>query len=688
MWFTRLAILRPILIGMLFAAFVVLGLRSMGSIPAELNPRVEIPTLLVTTVFPGAGPEEVENLISKPLEDSVATVSRVKDIFSSSQESLSVVTLDFAIGTPLDEALAAVRERVEAAKLELPDGAHSPVVSKLDLNALPVMTIALTGGDNVETLRSLAEDQVKYYLDRVPGVASVQVRGGARREIQVAVERDRLQTYGMSLSDVMNSLRAASINVPAGNISDGVREYGVRAVGEFNSLDAIRNVPLSLPPSGSSLAALGGGAALPGMQMPPATPGTPLTLGEIATVRDTVAAPDTITRMDGKPSVSLVINKAADANTVQIADGVRQVLSRLKSELPLGVHLVVDQDQSQLVRGALEDVNSSLLLGALLAILVVYLFLHNLRGTAIVSIAIPVSIISTFLVMWAAGFTFNQMTLLGLSLSVGILVDDSILVLESIYRHLHGGEMPRDAAFNGRNEISMADITNTLVDVVVFVPIAFMGGIVGQFFREFGVVVASASLFSLLVSLSLTPMLASRLYRQDEALEARRGIFAHFDRFYRSLDAAYRRLLIMALHRRPLVIGSGALALLFSGVLAWRTLAFEFIPPFDQSRISVSMTAPAGSSLTATDALLRQVEDTARKIPEVVHCSAEAGSISAGFGSLMLQGPQYGQVTLTLREKQGLADRVLHPFGGGPARRTRSDDGIAAELRVALADLS
>ncbi len=689
MWFTRLAVLRPIVIAMLFGGLMVLGLRSMGGIPAELNPRVEIPTVLVATAFPGAGPEEVEALVSKPVEDVVTTVSRVKDIYSSSQESLSVVTVDFEIGTPLDTAAAEVRERVEGVRMLLPDGARTPVVSKLDLNALPVMTLGLTGARSQRELRALAEDVVKYRLGRVPGVASIAIVGGVRREIRVDVDRSRLETHGLTLHDVLNPLRAASVNVPGGSITQGPREYGVRAVGEFAGLDDIRNVQIPTAPPGGMPLGLPGGmplglpAGMAGAALPTRAP---LTLSELAVVRDTNADPEQIARLDGKSSVSLVIYKASDANTVKVADGVRGALGAVRDALPKGVQVAVAQDQSKTVREALEDLNTSLVLGSLLAVLVVYLFLHNVRGMMIVAVAIPTSIISTFLVMWAAGFTFNQMTMLGLSLSVGILVDDSILVLESIYRHLYRGASPREAALNGRAEVNLADISNTLVDVIVFVPIAFMGGIVGQFFREFGIVVAVASLFSLVVSLSLTPMMASRLYRRGEDLEARAGIFVHFDRFYRGLDERYRRLLGWALRRRPLVIAAGAASLMLAGILGWKALTFEFIPPIDQSRIAVTVETPIGSSLAATDALVRRVEEVARRVPEAAHVYAQVGAVTAGFGGISLEGPQYGQVMVQLRDKQGLADKVLRPFGGEGLRK-RTDDVIAAELRGALRDV-
>lgn len=678
MWFTRLAIARPILIWMALAAIATLGIRAYLRLPAELNPRVAIPTLTVTTLYPGAGPPEIETQVSKPLEDAVGTVAGVRDVYSSSQANVSILSMDFQVGTDLDTAAAEVRSRVEAVRAQLPTGVRPPVVARLDINALPILFLGLESpGQSLQSLRTLLDNTVRPRLERVTGVASVQVIGGEQKEIHVAVDGQKLAQYGLTIEDVVNSLKAAGRDVPGGDITQGARATDVRLAGAFSSLEAIRNTQILLQvPGQSPQTARQQAAALPGENLPQ----PPLTVADVATVRQGTAKRTEINRINGREGASLVITKASDANTVAVVDEVQQALEQLKPALPPRFKAVALRDESLTVRDALHDVNTSLVLGACLAMVVILFFLHNVRGTLIVSLAIPSCIVATFLVMWIAGFSLNQMTLLALSLSVGILVDDSIIVLESITRHLRNGETPREAAFNGRAEIGFADITTTLVDVVVFVPIAFMGGIVGGFFKQFGLTIAFATLFSLVVSFSVTPMLASRWYRSGEDVAATRGLFAPFERLYLRLEQGYRRTIRWALARRVWVLAAGVAALTAILVLSIPRLGFEFLPGADQAQIAIHVEMPPGTSLTATDSVTRQVEAVASRRPEVVTSVASIGHILGGFGSIPQQGAQYAQVTLRLKEKGGLLERLL-PMQRAERLRDRSDEEIAEDIR-------
>jgi HAE1 family hydrophobic/amphiphilic exporter-1 len=466
----------------------------------------------------------------------------------------------------------------------------------------------------------------------------------------------------------------------------GEREVAVRVLGEFRSLEEIRNTPVSVERLALSVQGAGAGASPSTLN---AQPSTPLRLRDLATVTDTTAERDQITRVGGQESIGLVLSRLSDANTVHVAEGVKAELEKLESVLPGDVKVAILQDHSRAVADALEDINATLIIGAILAVLVVFIFLHSLKDTLIVALAIPTSIIATFIVMHFAGFSMNQMTMLALSLSVGILVDDSILVLECIHRHRAMGKAPREAALDGRAEIGLADAANTFVDVVVFVPIAFMGGIVGQFFRQFGLTIATATLASLYVSFSLTPMLAARWYRAGENLaEPRRGFAAWFDRRYARLEEAYRRALAWGLRRRLAVAGIGFGSLFLVGALAWQVLGFDFTPSVDRGQVTAIVELPAGASLQATDRLLGLVENEAREIPEVdaPKMLASVGEIIGGFGSLPDRGPQFGQLTLTLIEKQSFVDRLLRPFGQ-PGKRTRTDEEVAESLRQRLRDL-
>ena len=677
MWFTRLAISRPVLIWMALTAIAVLGLRAYTRLPAELNPKVDIPTLTVTTLYPGAEPPQVETQLSKPLEDAVGTVPGVRDVYSSSQSGLSIISMDFQVGTNLDVVAAEVRGRVEAVRAQLPPESRPPVVAKLDINALPILYLGLECPSlSLQQLRALADNTLRPRLERVAGVATVRVIGGEQREIHVAIDAHRLAPLGLTIADVVNSIKAGGHDVPGGDISQVHRETGVRLAAAFGSLDSIANTPLLA----SQLAART-------TKSSSELPAPPLTVADVADISDGNAERSEINRINGHDGISLVLTKASDANTVAVVDEANLALEQLQPSLPADLRRVVLRDDSVTVRDALQDVNGSLLLGAVLAMVVILFFLHNLRGTLIVSLAIPACIVATFLVMSVAGFTLNQMTLLALSLSVGILVDDSIVVLESITRHLKNGETPREAAFNGRTEIGFADLTTTLVDVVVFVPIAFMGGIVGGFFKQFGLVIVTATLFSLVVSFSLTPMLASRWYRAGEDTEAKHGFFAPFERFYQWLEANYRHMIAWALRHRGWVVLAGVAGLALIFVVSFARLGFEFLPGTDQGQITVSLEMPPGTSLTATDTVAREMEQLVLKTPEVRAVVTNVGQILGGFGAIPQQGAQLAQCNVRLNEKRALLDSLVHP-GSTPDTRQHTDVEIGNGLRRALLPLA
>jgi HAE1 family hydrophobic/amphiphilic exporter-1 len=665
---------------MAIAALAVLGLKAYFALPAELNPRVDLPTLTVTTIYPGAGPAEMETQVTKPLEDVVGTVPGVKELNSSSEAGASILSIGFQIGTDINTAQAEVRARVDALRANLPSEARAPIVAKLDINGLPILYVGFVCRSvSLQQLRLLADNKMRPWLERVPGVATVQVVGGDQREVHVDVDNQRLAEYGLTIEDVVNSIKAAGHDVPGGEISSGSLETQVRLAGSFVDLNAIRTTQILSP----QLAL----AAQPG---PPSggPPNPPVTVNDVAAVYLGPAQRTQINRIDGREGVSLVFTKTSDSNTARVVDGINKALDDLKPQLPRDIVRVTQRDDAVNIRGALDDVDASLILGALLAMLVILLFLHNLRGTLIVSLAIPTCIVGTFLVMWAANFTLNQMTLLALSLSVGILVDDSIVVLESITRHLRYGETPREAAFNGRAEIGFADITTTVVDVVVFVPIAFMGGIVGGFFKQFGLTIATATLLSLVVSFTVTPMLASRWYRSAEDADSHRGLFGPIERMYRAWEAYYRRLLRWALAHRPHVLcaGVGALALIF--FVSFERLGFEFTPGVDQGQISVDVEMPPGTSLAATNAAAMLAERDTRRNPDVASVVTTVGEVLGGFGHIPRVGPQFAQISVRLKPKATLLDRLLHPAGTSTAPRTRSDIDVANTLRADLRRLT
>ncbi|MFN7016240.1 MAG: efflux RND transporter permease subunit [Fimbriimonadales bacterium] len=673
---TRLALNRPVTIMVFVVAILVLGYYALGRMQVELQPKVDFPVITIITAYPGASPEEVETLISKPLEDAVAGVEGLRQISSTSQFSLSQVALEFYIGTDISQAYIDVQAKVNTAIAQLPEGAERPTILKLDTQSQPTMYISLTGNRPAYELRDLAENVIKDRLASVPGVAAVSVAGGEKREIQVAVDKQRLNAYGLSINAIVRALQGASLNVPAGRITEGERDYSVRLLGEFKSVDELRNLEIYL-------------------QNPrnPMQRGSVIRLKDIAEVRDAVVERTEITRVNGKEDVSLVVQKTSDGNAIEVSEGVKAQIQRLQREYP-DLQFTITQDEADSVKESLTDLRMALGIAIVLVVLIIYLFLYNVRGAFIVSLAIPTCFFAAFIAMYFFGFTINFMTMLALSLAVGVLVDDAIVVIENIYRHLSLGEEPMEAAYNGRTEIGLAAITITFVDVVVFLPIAFMGGVTGQFFRSFGITVAVTVLFSLIVSFTLTPMLASRLYRRGEALEEPRGFFRWFDNRLNALKRQYRRALAWSLRHRWLVIltANGALVATFliiigSAIAGSPLLPFRFAPSQDQGLIQVTIKMPPDAALSQTDAVAKRIEEAALSIPEVKYVSTRLGRLSAGVFGAGDTGPRFASMQITLHEKKALLDSLMFWVKHDEQLRTRRDIEIAAELRQKIGEI-
>jgi HAE1 family hydrophobic/amphiphilic exporter-1 len=659
MTLTKLAIARPVGILMMILAFVVLGLYGYSNLPAELNPQVDFPTVSIVTTYAGTNPQQMETLITKPIEDSVSGVSGIKQISSTSQQGISNITIQFFFGTNLDTADNNVIQKVDAIRKELPIDSDAPAVQKQDTSSQPVLYIQMLSKTRpTSELQSMANNIVLPYLEQAPDVGGVTVYGGTQREIRVSVSQPRLAALGITLSDLSTAIGASNVNVPGGFVQKGQVYYDVRVLGEFASVDELRNLRLSVD-------------------------GKTFNLSDVATVEDTIAEKTKDSFIDGQESVTLVVQKTSDGNTLIAARGAKAQLARLNDILPSDVKFLITTDLSKQVTDNLSDVVFSLFLSTILAITVVFCFLHNIRGTAIIAIAIPVTLISTFLPLWAVGFTLNTMTLLGLSLAVGILVDDSIVVLENISRHLAMGEEPTDAAINGRTEIGLAAITLTSVDLVVFLPIAFMGGVVGEFFRSFGLTVAFATLFSLLVSFTLTPMLASRWYRKGEPMEYTQGFAGAFDRNFFQFERTYQRFLRSALQRPWIVFIIGNLFLVAIFVTVGSKLGFRFAPDQDQNQVQVSINGPAGESLGYTQGITDQITHIIQTTPDlhndVKFIYTATGTSSSGGSGSGITGTQYATMSLTLYDRASILDNAK--FWDHEHLRHRSDVDIALELR-------
>ena len=685
---TRLAISRPIAILMVVAAFLVLGIVSYLRLPAELNPKVDFPVVSVNTTYAGTNPQEMETLITKPIEDSISGVSGLKQIDSTSQSGVSVVRCTFYFGTNLDTAAADVRQKVDAVRKRLPTNADSPSVAKQDNSSQPILYIAMKGNRSPRDLRVLADNVVSERLQQAPDVSAVNVFGGEQREIRVAVRADRLVAYGITIGQLAQAINQANQNISAGYIQTDKQYASIRFLGEFAAVNELKDLRITLP--GSGTASLSSGAAAP------TTPGAAggsrsVRLADIAEVSDTTVERTQESTLDGLDSVTLAIQKTSDGNTLKATDGVKAQLEAVKKFIPADVSFVVTRDDSTNVRDNLKDVVISLFIGALLATFIVYLFLHNFRATVIVAVAIPTCIIATFLPISAFGFTLNSLTLLGLSLAIGILIDDSIVVIENISRHLALGQEPKEAAITGRSEIGLAALTLTAVDLVVFVPIAFMGGVIGEFFRSFGVSISVAVLISLFISFTLTPMLASRWFRKGESLESTgvgvRGFAGAFDRGYHRFENFYRNILRVFLRHPWIVVIVGNIILVAAVIVIFPKLGFRFAPSQDQNQVSVTVQAPAGTSLNVTKSITDDIERRIRADHsldgDIKYLQTSVGRNASGGAGSGDTGTQYAQILVSLYDRAAPLDKIQfwHKRTGEDVLRDESDSDVAKKIR-------
>jgi HAE1 family hydrophobic/amphiphilic exporter-1 len=700
MWLTRLSVQRPIFIITLLAALMLFGWYGYRHMPAELNPRVEIPLVNISAVYPGASPAQVEDRVTRPLEDALSTLPHVDSLESTSLENVATIAVRLLEGTDANAAAAEVRTRVEAARRNLPSEVGAPVIARVDADAQPAMVLGVNfarpqpGKSYDEVLRGLteeAEKRVEPQLSRVQGVANVRVVGGWQQEVLIRVDPDRLQENDLSLPDLLAPLRAASLTAAAGSLRNDDRQEPVRVVGEFSSLDEMSQVPVFAGQAAGGAPALGG---LPGAAgaTRPGVPAPPLRLADVATEEFRARERGQIVHVGRRPGIIVEVTRLGGAPTVGVVDRLRERVRDLERRTPPGqepLRIEVLQDDSAGVRVALSDIHSAILLGCLFAILMVYVFLHSLRDTLIIALQLPASIMATFGVMWVAGFTLNQMSMLGLALAIGILVDDSILVLDSIHRHRQMGKSPREAALDGRQEIGFADATNSFLDVVIYVPVALMAGIVGMYFRQFGLTVATASMLSLFVSFSFTPMLASRWFRREPEAARQTGQFGRrFDRLFGGLQELYRRQLVWALSHRSLVVTAGFGSLAVALLLAATQLRQEFVPPTDRGEINVSMETAPGLSLQATEKVMSRIEDLVagsdvRSQIVTGRMFARVGEIRGGADRFPQRGPIYAELVLALRDRGGFLERLLRPLTHKPLR-TMTDEQVALRLRQLL----
>ena len=640
MTITELSIKRPAMMSMVILLFVIIGLIVSPRIGIDLFPRVNIPVVSINTVYTGAGPEEIETQVIKPIEDAVSSISDIKSISSTASEGRANTIIMFNMSANIDIVATDVQKKVDSIRYQLPSSADTPIVAKYDFNAQAVTSLALSSNRPQTEIYQIAKQQIKERLEQVPGVAQVDIVGGQEREIQVRLNRYRMESYGLTISQVIERLNLENLNVPGGLVEQGPSEMNLRVLGEFNRLEDISllRIPLS---SGGTVA-----------------------LGDIGQVVDGYKENRRFSRFNGSESVSLTIQKRSDANLVNTVDNIDQELVKIGQVLPPDVKLVKATDSSVFIRNSLRDTMRNLVEGILMTGLVLLFFLREWRSTLIVMLAIPTSMVATLALIYFAGFSFNILSLMGLTMCIGILVDDSIVILENIHRHrFRLNKSSTQAAIEGRSEIGLAAVAITMSDVVVFAPMAVMTGMVGQFFKEFGFTVVFASLFSLFVSFTLTPMLAARLFKGGERRSGWSIPFKHrrlllikdwlinrwnprWDRIQQEVYVEYTRFLNWALdHRRKTM---AACLLVFVGAVMLfptRLIQTEFLPRTDQGELVISLDNPPGTSLNQTSEVLKQLEYRVAALPETkqyfttVGRSGESygGSVSAQSGNIQLQ---------------------------------------------------
>jgi HAE1 family hydrophobic/amphiphilic exporter-1 len=649
----RFAIQRPVMMTMISAIVILLGTISLTRLPVDLLPDISQPTISVRVNYTGVGPLEMEELITRPLEQQLSAVAGLEQINSTSSEGNSNIRMNFTWGHDLNEAMDDIRTRIDRVRGRLPEDADPPIIQKFDSNAAPIMGLAVesTDGslDRVE-LREMAENVLSPRLERVSGVAAVTVNGGLRRQIHVDLSRAKIQALDLSVDRVVNILKTENQNIPIGEVYQGDRALLLRSQGQFETLDQI-----------SSLVVL-------------TKNGVPVYLRDIAEVTDSTEDNRSILRINGRPGVRMQVTKQSGTNTVEIAQGVRAEMERINREVP-GIRLSLLDDSAKFIERSIGAVQEHVMIGSILVILIIFLFLRNFRSTLIVCTSIPISVIGTFALLYFSGLTLNTMTFGGLALGVGMIVDAAIVVLENSFRHMeeHGKDR-LTASIDGSEEVWSAILASILTHIAVFVPLLFLEGISSVLFRQLSVVVVFSLLMSLFVAVTLVPVLCSKLLVLPPPPDKRSGIGGHLytlsERMLNGMDEGYRRLLHLALGHRPSVVAIAA-ASIAAAVVIFPRLTTELATQTDEGQVQVNIELPLGTRIEVTDPVLQRIEASVNQlVPEATDVIVNAGG--GGFGPPGGGNLNRGNIQMLLTPKD---------------ERTRSSEQIARELRQQLSGI-
>ncbi|KGX93907.1 acriflavin resistance protein [Pontibacillus halophilus JSM 076056 = DSM 19796] len=632
---------RPVGVFMVVLAVLALGFVSLRNLAIDLYPEIDLPIAVVSTSYDGAAPQEVEKLVSRPVESAVSTIEGIDTVQSQSQPNASLVLLMFKNGTNLDNALLDVRESIDRVKASLPDGAGEPSVLRFDPSQTPVMWMGLTGDDATD-LKNIAENEVNPYLERQAGVASVSIEGGRTREVQVLLDQSSLVQYGLNTSTLVQAINAANQSGSAGVIQKGDQDLQIRIQGEFESVDDVRDTIITTPT------------------------GATITLDDVASVEDTYAPVSSIAKVNGKSSVVLPVMKQSDSNTVEVSNNVMTAMDDIQGELPDGVELDVVFDTAEFIRISIDSVVQNIILGGVFSVLILLLFLKSIRATIVIGLSIPIAIISTFSLMYFTGNTLNVLTMGGLALGIGMMVDSSIVILENIVSYRQQGYGIKEAAKKGASELAPAVIASTTTTLVVFLPIVFVEGLASELFTPLALTVSFALVASLIVSITLIPMLSSKLLTNAMQNHGRRY---WFDRFMDKLGNGYLSSLRWVLRHRIITVLTTLL--LIGGSLALIPfIGAAFIPASDQGQIEIKAVAPTGTSIDGTQEITDQIDKQLEPYEEII----EANYLSVGGGGFTGFSTTGNEATYTLQ---------LIP----PEEREKTTTSVMQEIDERLKDI-
>ncbi len=610
MFLSNLSIKRPIFATVMMLVLVTLGIFSYRKLAIDMFPDVEIPVVSVVTKFPGSSPETVEREVSKRIEEAVNSISGVKHVMSTSRESVSNVVLMFQLEVRVNDAAQEVRAKVSAIRGTMPQGIEEPIIQKLDFATFPIASLAVRSERlSPRDLTTLVEKKVKRRFENISGVGKVDLVGPSKREVNVNIDPLRLEALGMGVDEVIAGLQSENVNTPLGRLNRGGTEYPLRISGKPDAVEQFKTMVIAQ------------------------RGGRPIPLAEVAQIKDGIEEQRSLALVNGIPAIGLDILKQSGANTVGLVDRVKKEIEVIQKELPPGTTIEMVRDASIMIRDSVRDVEETLILGGLLTILIVFCFLNSWRSTVITGLTLPISVISSFTVMYFLGMTLNVLTLMALSLAIGMLIDDAIVVRENIVRHLERGEDHFTAAREGTSEIGLAVLATTMSVIAVFIPVAYMKGIVGRFFFQFGITVAFAVLVSLFVSFTLDPMLSSRWVDPDIERKGKRHFLArildHFNHWFDRTADGYRKVIGWALDHRKIVLFVATMAF-FAGLGAFRVLQTEFFPNYDQGEFQVNFKSAPDASMEETQSRLAAVQEALKEIPEVKHTYATIGAGDTG----------------------------------------------------------